>query len=86
MWVDPTLGGVGDPAGGTTVSGRNLTWDRLALSDYDDNSAAWDEIRWGTTFNAVTVVPEPSTFTMLLFAWLGIWLTGRKRALLSQRV
>jgi Immunoglobulin domain len=53
VWVDPVLG-AGDPSGGTTVTGQDFTWDRLALSDYEGNSAAWDEIRWGTTFNSVT--------------------------------
>lgn len=64
VWVDPPLD-AGEPAtGGTTVVGKNLTFDRLVLSDYDANSAAWDEIRWGTSFDAVTVsgVPEPSTY------------------------
>lgn len=57
-WLNPTLGGVGDPSGGLTVSGVNLVWNTLMLSDYDGNSASWDEIRWGTDFNSVTV-PEP---------------------------
>lgn len=57
-WLNPTLGGMGDPSGGLTVSGVNLVWDTLMLSDYDGNSASWDEIRWGTDFNSVTV-PEP---------------------------
>jgi hypothetical protein len=64
VWVDPVLGGIGDPAGGTTVSGRNLTWDRIALSDYDDNAASWDEIRWGTTFDSVTIIPEPASLAL----------------------
>jgi hypothetical protein len=65
VWTNPTLGGVGDPSGGVTVSGLNLTWDRLVLSDYDDNSAAWDEIRWGTTFEGVsTAIPEPSGYAL----------------------
>lgn len=59
VWVDPTLGS-GDPAGGTTVSGVNLNWNRMFLSDYDGNSAAWDEIRWGSTFNSVTLNPNPA--------------------------
>lgn len=57
VWVDPALG-AGDPSGGVTVSGKDLKWDRLALSDYDGNSAAWDEIRWGSTFNSVTTPPD----------------------------
>jgi hypothetical protein len=59
VWVDPTLGS-GDPAGGTTVSGVDLNWNRMFLSDYDGNSAAWDEIRWGSTFDSVTLNPNPA--------------------------
>ena len=54
VWVDPVLG-AGEPTGGVTVTGKDLTWDRLVFSDYDGNSCAWDEIRWGTTFDNVTV-------------------------------
>ncbi len=51
VWIDPVIPPSGDPvAGGTTVTGKDITFDRLALSDYDGNSAAWDEIRWGATF------------------------------------
>lgn len=58
VWVDPVIGS-GEPlTGGTTVSNAELLWDRLAFSDYDGNSAAWDEIRWGSTFNSVTVNPS----------------------------
>ncbi len=67
VWIDPTLG-IGEPSvGGTTVSGKTIQFDRLSLSDYDGNSAAWDEIRWGTTFADVTVaaVPEPSAFAAI---------------------
>ena len=60
VWLNPTLG-ANDPAGGVTVTGKDITFDRLALSDYDGNSAAWDEIRFGTTFNDVTLAAEPDT-------------------------
>lgn len=56
VWIDPALG-AGEPAGGITVSGKNLAFDRLAFSDYASNSVSWDEVRWGTTFNNVTVDP-----------------------------
>ncbi len=62
VWVDPVLG-AGEPAGGTTVTGKNITFDRLALSDYDGNSAGWDEIRWATTFDEATLGPVPPTST-----------------------
>jgi hypothetical protein len=58
VWIDPI-----SEIGGTTVSGVDMTFDRLSFSDYDGNSAAWDEIRWGTTFN--DVVPEPATMLLL---------------------
>lgn len=59
VWIDPT-----SETGGTTVSGVDLAWDRLALSDYDGNSANWDEIRWGTEFSDVTV-PEPGSMALI---------------------
>ncbi len=65
VWIDPTLG-AGDPIGGTSISGKTIQFDRLGFSDYDGNSAAWDEIRWGTTFDSVTAVPEPSAFAALV--------------------
>jgi hypothetical protein len=72
LWLDPTLGGTGDPAGGTTVSGQNIAFDRLAISDYDGNSANWSDIRWGTTINSVTAVPEPSTFALASLGGLAL--------------
>ena len=65
VWVDPVLTGSGDPSGGSIVNSLNLTFDRLVLSDYDGNSAAWDEIRFGTTFESVAAaIPEPSTYAL----------------------
>ncbi|HTL73540.1 MAG TPA: autotransporter-associated beta strand repeat-containing protein [bacterium] len=58
VWIDPTLG-AGEPSGGFTVSGQDIVFDRLAISDYDGNSANWDEIRWGTTFDSVTITAPP---------------------------
>lgn len=60
VWIDPTLGGAGDPSGGVVVSGVDLVWDTLMISDYDGNSAAWDEIRWGDSFDSVTLNPNPA--------------------------
>jgi fibronectin-binding autotransporter adhesin len=57
-WIDPTLG-AGEPAGGITFSGANLQFDRLVISDYASNSGYWDEIRWGTSFDSVTVTNPP---------------------------
>ncbi len=61
VWVDPTS--EGDTS--ISVSSLNLTWDTITLSDYEGNSANWDEIRWGTTFGDVTPIPEPSAFAAL---------------------
>lgn len=70
VWLDPTLG-AGVPSGGVTVSGQNIAFDRLSISDYAStgttgNSGAWDEIRFGSTFDGVTTapVPEPTTFAL----------------------
>jgi hypothetical protein len=78
VWVDPTLG-AGESIGGTVVSGKTITFDRLTFSDYDGNSAAWDEVRWGTTFDSVSAVPEPSAFAA--FAGLaGLAAVGLRRS------
>lgn len=78
VWLDPTLG-AGDPAGGVTVSGVNLTFDRQGFSDYEGNSANWDEVRWGSSFGGVTIaaVPEPGTLALLL-GGLGSFLGFRR--------
>jgi hypothetical protein len=69
VWIDPPLTG-SEPAGGVTRTGFNTQFDRLAFSDYASNSSAWDEIRWGSTFASVTVLPaqpfirqQPQAFT-----------------------
>jgi hypothetical protein len=67
VWLDPTLG-LGNPAGGVTVSGQNIAFDRLSISDYSGNSANWGDIRFGTTFDAVTIAPAPEPSTMALAA------------------
>lgn len=73
VWVDPTLGGVGDPTGGTTVSAVDLNWNRMFISDYDGNSAAWDEIRWGSTFDSVTLNPNPANdYTAWIASYPGV--------------
>ena len=67
VWIDPALGSA-DPAGGVTVTGADLLWDRVALSDYASDSSHWDEIRWGSSFNSVTLNPNPpANFA----AWIG---------------
>lgn len=83
VWIDPTLGS-NDPSFGLTVTGKDISFDRLGFSDYEGNSAAWDEINWGTTFNDVTLaaVPEPSTFAALAgLAVLGAATLRRRRAI-----
>lgn len=72
VWIDPTLG-AGEPAGGITVSGQNIAFDRLSISSYSGgNAGAWDEIRWSTNFDGVTIVapPAPTTFAPTLSAAL----------------
>jgi hypothetical protein len=60
VWIDPSLGS-GDPAGGNSLSGLDIAFDSLAFSDYASNSVAWDEVRWGSSFDSVTLNPNPGT-------------------------
>jgi hypothetical protein len=72
VWLDPALGS-GDPTGGVTVTGGDLLWDRIALSDYASDSSHWDEIRWGSSFDSVTLNPNPpDNFA----AWIGGYNVG----------
>jgi hypothetical protein len=73
LWVDPTLGGVGEPVGGLTQVGLDIAFDRLGFGDYDGNSASWGEIRWGGSFDSVTPVPEPSAIALLGLSGLVLW-------------
>lgn len=59
VWLDPQLG-AGEPAGGVAVSNRDVAFDRMVFSDYASNSSAWDEVRWGSTFDSVTLNPNPA--------------------------
>jgi|GEM_PF-754568 len=60
VWVDPELGS-GEPVGGSLFEFREIVFDRIVLSDYASNSSAWDEIRWGSTFDSVTLNPNPGS-------------------------
>ena len=79
VWVDPTLG-LGDPTGGVTVSGQNIAFDRLSISDYSGNSANWGDIRFGTTLNSVTAVPEPTTLALAGLGSLALLFRRRRQA------
>lgn len=72
VWIDPALGS-GEPAGGQTITGLDLQFESLALSDYASNSMAWDEIRWGSSFDSVTLNPDPADdFATWIAAYPGV--------------
>lgn len=72
VWVDPQLGS-GEPAGGISVSNRDVTFDRLVISDYASNSMAWDELRWGSNFDSVTLNPNPADdYAAWIFGYPGV--------------
>jgi hypothetical protein len=72
VWIDPVLGS-GEPAGGSTLDGLNLHFESIALSDYASNSSAWDELRWGSSFDSVTLNPNPpDDFATWIAAYPGV--------------
>jgi hypothetical protein len=72
VWLDPALGS-GDPAGGTTTTGLDLDFESIAFSDYASNSSAWDEVRWGSTFNSVSLNTNPAnTFATWISGYPGV--------------
>ncbi len=60
VWLDPAS--EGDSS--FIASSKDLIWDTLTLSDYDESSGFWDDIKWGTTFaDVLTTVPaNPPSF------------------------
>lgn len=55
VWQNPDLTSDGDPAGGTTMTGFNMTFDRITFAKYGPSGPVnWDEIRLGDTFADVT--------------------------------
>ncbi|MEO5913242.1 MAG: immunoglobulin domain-containing protein [Luteolibacter sp.] len=59
VWIDPALGS-GEPSGGIALTGLDVAFDSLAFSDYASNSVAWDEVRWGSSYNSVTLNTTPA--------------------------
>lgn len=88
MWVNPTgFNSVnGTPTGGTSASmNSNLlqfSFDTIQLGGDDptntNGSVTFDEFRMGTTASAV--VPEPSTYALLVMTAAGaLWMARRRR-------
>lgn len=72
VWIDPVLG-TGEPTGGTTLTGVDVAFESLAFSDYASNSMAWDELRWGSSFDGVTLNSNPaSNFAAWIAGYPGV--------------
>lgn len=60
VWQNPDLTGFGDPAGGVTVRGVDLSFDRISFARYNRNDVlALDEIRMGDHFSDIIPKPAP---------------------------
>ena len=87
MWVDPTgTNSAGTPTGGTSASLvsslQQFNFDTINLGGDDPinavGSVTFDEFRFGTTASAV--VPEPSTYALLVMTAAGaLWFARRRR-------
>ncbi len=82
VWRNPDLSGPEPLATGTltAVNLQNLGVGRMSFARFNSaNNATWDEVRIGTTWDAV--IPEPSTLLMLLTGG-ALLLKARRRRLL----
>jgi hypothetical protein len=83
-WMDPSISSTGDPSGGLTISGFDLSSvDRFYLSSFGGAGAGtnYDEIRMGGTFQDVTTgaVPEPTTIACLIGGLCFVTIFARKK-------
>lgn len=80
FYANPLLSSPGSAAG--TVSAADLSFDRIANSVFSGAPPLYiDEIRIGTTYAAVTAIPEPGTAAILSgFAALGLIALRRRLA------
>lgn len=78
VWMNPTLTASGDPAGGQTLTGRNVAFSFLSMGEFGDGTIAIDEIRMGTNLAEVAGIPEPSTVLLLTAGLGGLFLRRRK--------
>lgn len=80
IWRNPT--DLTNEAANTAVgslTGRNLVFDNIALNEFrNDDGVYFDEIRIGTTWDAVSPIPEPGTLLLVGIA-LGSLLLFRRR-------
>jgi hypothetical protein len=73
-----------EPTEGTAFSSHTADFDQATFSsismwDRPANAAVIDEIRFGTSFDAVMGVPEPSTFALSALGLLGLIGVRRRR-------
>ena len=72
VWIDPQLGS-GEPAGGISLTNLDVVFDSLAFSDYASNSTSWDEVRWGSNFDSVTLnLNPPDNFAAWIAGYPGV--------------
>jgi hypothetical protein len=77
VWQNPT-----SEVGGVTQSGLNVTFDRVTFAAFGTgagDNTNWDELRIGDSFAAVAIVPEPSTYAMVL-GGVGMLIGFRRRS------
>ncbi len=69
MWTDPSLTSepsTGEGNYGAKIEATDFLFNRIHLQAGKYQTGNFDELRIGTTFSDVAMVPEPSTSIMLL--------------------
>jgi len=82
-WEDPTLGGVGDPTGGVTVTGAlQSTIDTVSAASFNGGGdVTLDNFLVGTTLADVTgsAVPEPTSWSLFGLGGLALIVIARRK-------
>jgi hypothetical protein len=83
VWSNPSNLGGAEPAGGQTLSGFNMSFDRTTFAHFESGfgnpSMSFDELRLGTTWASVTPIPEPASVGLLALGALMLALRRRTR-------
>ena len=83
LWINPALGdsgalGAADASLSSALTQRDYSFDRIRMFGINGETTTFDEIRIGTTFDAVAI-PEPASIGLLFAGLSALLVVGLRR-------